>query len=85
VVGCLRLAAHLPEGVLELVGLRTLDLWGNMRLTTLPEDLGRLCSLEVLDLDHCPGLAALHNLQERDGLPALLAHLAGDESIEGRP
>jgi hypothetical protein len=37
--------------------------------------LGRLRNLEQLRLDGCPGLAALRVLQEREGLPALLAHL----------
>jgi hypothetical protein len=48
----------------------------NVRLTALPAGLGRLRNLEELRRLGCPGLAALDDLQEREGLPALLAHLA---------
>ena len=65
-----------PEGVRGLAGLKTLHLWDNEGLTALPAGLGRLRNLEVLNLSHCPGLAALENLHSREGLPALLAHLA---------
>jgi Leucine-rich repeat (LRR) protein len=65
----------LPEGIGGLTGLRKLDLFYNVELTALPAGLGRLRNLEELDLSHCPGLGALHNLQQREGLPALLAHL----------
>ena len=66
----------LPEGVVGLAGLRALDLRCNTELTTLPAGLGRLRNLKVLYLVGCPGLAALRGLQRREGLPALLAHLA---------
>ena len=58
-------------------GLWKLDLYGNRGLTALPAGLGRLRNLEELDITvGCPGLATLHDLQRREGLPALLAHLA---------
>jgi hypothetical protein len=65
----------LPEGVGELVELRALYLSFN-QLTALPAGIGRLPNLQDLGLRGCPGLAAFMNLQEREGLPALLAHLA---------
>ena len=66
----------LPEGISRLAGLKKLDLGCNGRLTALPAGLGRLRNLEKLDIDGCPRLAALRDLQTREGLPALLAHLA---------
>jgi hypothetical protein len=66
----------LPEGIGALAGLRKLNLWFNKELTALPAGLGRLRNLEELNLRYCPRLAALEGLQEREGLPALLAHLA---------
>ena len=68
--------AALPEGIGGLVGLRGLDLSWSRELTALPAGLGRLRSLEELGLGSCPGLAALYDLQRREGLPALLVHLA---------
>jgi Leucine-rich repeat (LRR) protein len=72
----------LPEAVGGLSGLRKLFLDGNEGLTALPQGLGQLRGMEhagrfqsALVLRGCPGLAALHDLQEREGLPALLAHL----------
>jgi hypothetical protein len=59
-----------------LVGLKKLHLMISEGLTALPARLGRLPNLEDLRLLGCPGLAALHGLQRREGLPALLAHLA---------
>ena len=47
--------------------------------------LGGLPNLEELDLDGCPGLAALGDLQEREGLPALLAHLAAQGEAAAAP
>jgi hypothetical protein len=47
-----------------------------MDLATLPAGLGRLRNLRTLGLLGCPGLAALNSLKEREGLPAVLAHLA---------
>jgi hypothetical protein len=75
----------LPEGIGALVGLRALNLYSNTGLTALAAGLGRLRNLEELDLDGCPGLAALDDLQRREGLPALLAHLAaqGGEPAAG--
>ena len=49
---------------------------GNIELAALPAGLGRLRNLESLYLWGCPRLAALHKLQQREGLPALLVHLA---------
>jgi hypothetical protein len=66
----------LPAGIVRLVGLRTLDLRHNDELTLLPAGLGLLRNLEVLNLGDCPGLATLRFLRLRDGLSALLAHLA---------
>jgi hypothetical protein len=67
----------LPAGNEELVELWKLDLRGTDRLATLPAGLGRLRNLEKLHLKDCRELAALHELQWREGLPALLAHLRG--------
>ena len=58
-----------------LAGLKRLNLFNNTRLTALPAGLGRLRNLEELVLVGCPGLAHLHDLRRREGLPALLAHL----------
>ena len=66
----------LPKWCGGLAGLRTLDLWGNTGLGALPDGFVRLRNLEALDLDHCPALHTLKQLQEREGLPSLLAHLA---------
>jgi Leucine-rich repeat (LRR) protein len=77
----------LPEGIGGLVGLRSLLLYGNQELTALPAGLGRLHNLEELNLrNSTPELAALQDLQERAGLPTLLAHLAaqGGESAAGK-
>jgi Leucine-rich repeat (LRR) protein len=76
----------LPEGLWSLVGLVDLDLGYtylgyNIEQAALHAGLGRLRNLEELGLAGCPGLAALHALQEREGLPALLAHLAA----QGKP
>ena len=75
----------LPEGIGRLAGLNRLNLSYNEELTALPAGLGRLRSLEELDIDGCPGLAALHGLQEREGLPALLAHLAAQGEAAPAP
>ena len=65
------------EGIGALAGLKKLVLRLNSELAALPAGLGRLRNLEFLDLDYCLGLAALYDLpQNREGLPALLAHLA---------
>jgi Leucine-rich repeat (LRR) protein len=70
----------LPEGATALAGLKKLVLHHNIELAALPAGLDRLRDLVHLDLLGCPGLAALLDLrvglQERDGLRALLAHLA---------
>jgi hypothetical protein len=73
------LAVVLPDGIGSLAALRELHLDYNA-LTTLPVALGRLRNLEVLELvdpltwaGH--PLEALADLQAREGLPALLAHL----------
>jgi Leucine-rich repeat (LRR) protein len=66
----------LPEGMGGLVGLRKLTLSENDRLTALPAGLGRLRYLHTLGMESCHGLSALNDWQHRDGLPALLAHLA---------
>jgi hypothetical protein len=72
----------LPEGIGGLAGLRTLDLSYNTGLTALPAGLGRLRNLHTLIIAYgCPGLAALSDLQRREGLPALVAHLAA----QGQP
>jgi hypothetical protein len=71
----------LPAGIGALVGLKKLYLCFNHGLAALPAGLGRLRSLKVLDLRGCPGLAALEDLQEREGLPALLAHLVQREPV----
>jgi hypothetical protein len=78
----------LPEGIGRLAylphpGLRKLTLMFNPRLAALPvEALGRLRSLEELDIDGCPGLAVEHVINVQGGLPALLAYLRG-EVVEG--
>ena len=60
-------------------GLKKLSLVGNPRLAALPvEALGRLGSLEELDIGGCPGLAVEHAIQKQRGLPALLAYLRGE-------
>ena len=59
-----------------MAGLTGSNLFNNTRLTALPVGLGRLRNLEELNLGRGPVLAALHDLHEREGLPALLAHLA---------
>ena len=64
----------LPEGIGGLAGLKRLNLYANLELTALPAELGRLRNLEELIFHGCPGLA-LHVLQEREGLSALLVHL----------
>jgi hypothetical protein len=64
----------LPEGIGRLTALRKLNLCFNDELTALPAGLGQLRNLETLDIAvGCPGLAALHDWQEREGLPAVLA------------
>jgi hypothetical protein len=45
-------------------------------LRALPAGLGRLHNMHTLGMESCHGLAALRELQMREGLPALLAHLA---------
>ena len=72
----------LPEGIGRLAGLQKLDLRYNTGLTALPAGLGRLRNLHTLIIAYgCPGLAALSDLQRREGLPALVAHLAA----QGQP
>jgi Leucine-rich repeat (LRR) protein len=71
----------LPEWFGGLAGLRALDLWGNTGLSALPDGFVRLRNLEALDLDHCPALHTLKQLQEREGLPSLLAHLAAQGEL----
>ena len=66
----------LPEGIGALTRLRTLGVRYNTGLTALPAGLGWLRNLEYLLLGGCPFLAALEDLRQREGLPALLAHLA---------
>jgi Leucine-rich repeat (LRR) protein len=66
----------LLEGMEGLAGLRKLDLCMNEELTALPAGLGWLRNLVELDIGLCPVLAAMHDMHEREGLPALLAHLA---------
>ena len=75
----------LPAGVGRLAGLKHLNLYGNEGLAALAAGLGRLGNLTHLDLRKCPGLTALADLQRREGLPALLAHLAaqGGEPAAG--
>ena len=75
----------LPEGMEGLAGLRKLVLNGNEGLTALPAGLGRLRNLERLGLYLCPGLADLDDLQRREGLPALLVHLATQGVAQGEP
>ena len=41
--------------------------------------------IEALRLWHCPGLAALDDLHQREGLPALLAHLAAQGEAAAAP
>jgi hypothetical protein len=72
----------LMEGSAGLTGLRRLHLWGNELLTTLPTGLGKLnpyryvlAKLEELNISDCPGLATLDDMQKREGLPTMLAHL----------
>jgi hypothetical protein len=78
----------LPKGVGRLAylphpGLRKLDLSDNPELAALPvEALGRLGSLEELDIEDCPGLALEDAINTQRGLPALLAYLRG-EAVEG--
>ena len=60
-----------------MVGLRKLDLRHNGGLTALPVGLGRLHNLEVLLLGCSARLAGLCDLERKEGLSALLAHLAG--------
>jgi hypothetical protein len=77
----------LPEEIEGLIGLKKLNLSCNEGLTALPAGLGRRRNPRrlhyrgefELDLSDCPGLAALEDLQEQEGLPALLAHLAGED------
>ena len=73
----------LPVGIEALAGLKSLVLSFN-ELSTLPAGLGRLRNLEEPDLDKCPGLAALDDLQKWEGLPALLAHLMRGPASGGR-
>ena len=75
----------LPEGIGRLAGLKRLKLGGNKKLTALPAGLGRLRNLEALYLFNCPGLGALEDLLEREGLPALLAHLAAQGEAAPAP
>jgi hypothetical protein len=65
----------LPEGLCALAGLEELNL-AFCELRALPAGLGQLRNLDELDLRHCPGLKHLNDLQQEEGLPALLAHLA---------
>jgi Leucine-rich repeat (LRR) protein len=69
----------LPEEIGALTGLPTLNLFGNEELAALPAGLGRLCKLEHLSLWGCPGLDAMYDLQQREGLPVQLARLAAPE------
>jgi hypothetical protein len=71
-----------PIGPIGLAGLKKLDLRCNEELTALPAGLGRLRSLEELDIDGCPCLALEHAINVQGGLPALLAYLRG-EAVEG--
>jgi Leucine-rich repeat (LRR) protein len=82
VCGLEALAQEMSEG---LTGLQKLDLNYNTGLTALPVGFGRLRKLEELHLNFCPWLAALHDLHEWEGLPALLAHFAtqGEELAAG--
>jgi leucine-rich repeat protein SHOC2 len=66
----------LPAALGGLRNLTTLFLDGCRELTALPAALGDLRVLEELSIDDCPGLADLADRQRRQGLPALLAHLA---------
>jgi hypothetical protein len=66
----------LPEGLCALAGLEELDL-SECGLRAQPEGIRGLAGLRKFDLwNNCRGLEALQDLQEREGLPALLAHLA---------
>jgi Leucine-rich repeat (LRR) protein len=69
----------LPEGIGGLTGLRKLDVSSNSELTALPAGLGHLPNLEELVFYGCPlagDMDDLHEMHDREGLPALLAHLA---------
>jgi hypothetical protein len=64
------------ESIGALAGLQILRLNFNHELTALPAGLGRLRNLKELGLRYCAGLTTLYDMRSREGLPALLAHLA---------
>jgi hypothetical protein len=60
----------------------------NDELAALPAGLGRLRNLTELvisGISGCPELAALRNLHQREGQPALLAHLAAQGEAAPAP
>jgi hypothetical protein len=72
----------LPVGVEGLVALKTLNLTDNVELQALPMRLGQLRNLETLRISCCPALKVLDVLKKKQGLPALLAHIAAQGDLE---
>ncbi|KAK4784890.1 hypothetical protein SAY86_019258 [Trapa natans] len=71
---CLRgFGMKVPRSIGKLKHLRSLDLSGNRRMTSLPNSVGKLCNLETLILKDCgklkslpSGITKLGNLRELD-------------------
>jgi hypothetical protein len=66
----------LPDEMAQLTTIKRLDLHGSERLMALPAGLGRLRSLEALDIDDCPGLVVrqgCYSSRGQGGPPAPLA------------